>query len=165
MWPGLNLAVHSVTVRALVTAKGGFLLPVAHKLLVVDDEPTILVLIRTLFEHRGMRVVTAAGPEAALQALAAESFDVLLVDKHMPVMSGLELIAKVRTTTPDISVVLMTAYPEKLPPELRLDGYLPKPFKSLNEVENVVINAAGARKRREQLAALEQTMARLAVKP
>lgn len=136
-----------------------------HKLLVVDDEPTILVLIRTLFEHRGMRVVTAEGPEVALKALAAESFDVLLVDKHMPVMSGLELIARVRATLPDISVVLMTAYPEKLPPELRLDGYLPKPFKSLSEVEDVVIHAAAARRRREQLAALEQTMARLNVKP
>lgn len=133
----------------------------AYRLLVVDDEPTILVLLKTLFEHKGFRVVTAPGPEDALTALGAEAFDVLLVDKHMPVMSGLELIAKVRTKTPDVSVVLMTAYPEKLPPELRLDGYLPKPFKSLAEVETVVTNAAQAKQRRAQLAALEQTMARL----
>jgi CheY-like chemotaxis protein len=136
----------------------------AERLLIVDDESTILVLLRTLFEHRGVSVKTAESGAEALEAMRAEHFSVLLVDKQMPLMTGLDLIARTRQEWPDMSVVLMTAYPEALPPELRLDGYLAKPFKSLAEVENVVNNAFQARLRRQQLAQLEQTMARMRVR-
>ena len=136
----------------------------ADRLLIVDDESTILVLLRTLFEHRGVPVCTAENGPEALEMLRAHPCAVMLVDKQMPLMGGLELIEVARREWPDLSVVLMTAYPDALPPDLRLDGYLAKPFKSLAEVENVVNNAFQARLRRQHLAQLEQTMARMRVR-
>jgi DNA-binding response OmpR family regulator len=76
--------------------------------LVVDDEPEILELLRDLLEIEGFRARTAAGPEEALAAIAEGPVDCLLLDVMLPGMSGFELCRRIRQRS-DVPIVLLTA--------------------------------------------------------
>jgi len=119
------------------------------RILVVDDEPTIPVMLKKVLERAGHEVMTAVEPQAAFDALAGHDVDVLLVDKNMPDVHGGEVIATARQLKPGIGVVLMTANPDlSLIRELKLDAYLPKPFRALDDVTDAVGRALAARERR-----------------
>ncbi|RLC14680.1 MAG: sigma-54-dependent Fis family transcriptional regulator [Deltaproteobacteria bacterium] len=81
------------------------------KLLIVDDEPDLLQLLkRSLEPDLNCRVDTTSSARTALEMLSSGVYDLLLADIKMPVMSGLELLEVVKTQHPDLTVVLMTAY-------------------------------------------------------
>lgn len=80
-------------------------------ILVVDDETDMLKLLkRSLEPDLGCRVETASSGETALQMLAESRFDLVLADIKMPGMDGLELLELIKRETPDVTVVMMTAY-------------------------------------------------------
>jgi signal transduction histidine kinase len=80
--------------------------------LVVDDDEALLTLCaRTLVAH-GYLVETARDATSALRAVRGTSFDVLVSDIFMPGMSGVDLVAQLRTDGVDIPVVLMTGAPQ-----------------------------------------------------
>ena len=79
-------------------------------LLVVDDELSHLESLRRLFEREGHTVHTAASGELALEVLRAETVDLILTDLMMPGMSGHDLLRAARTISPEVDVVVMTAY-------------------------------------------------------
>jgi EAL domain-containing protein (putative c-di-GMP-specific phosphodiesterase class I) len=80
--------------------------------LVVDDDPTVLVATTERVEELGYRVAAcAAGPEA-LALLDQRAFDVMLADVQMPGMGGLRLLRAVRDRDLDLPVVLMTGTPD-----------------------------------------------------
>ncbi|MEE4263981.1 MAG: sigma-54 dependent transcriptional regulator [Desulfobacteraceae bacterium] len=82
-----------------------------RKILVIDDEPDMLNLLkRSLEPDLKCAVETAASGEAALRALAGESFDLVLADIRMPGMDGLELLELVKRENPRQTVVMMTAF-------------------------------------------------------
>jgi len=84
---------------------------VSAKLLIVDDEPDMLQLLkRSLEPDLQCRVATAASGEAALHQLSLQSFDLVLADIKMPGMDGLELLGVIRRTYPALTVIMMTAY-------------------------------------------------------
>jgi len=58
--------------------------PVAHKVLLVDDDDAVRAMMTATLEHRGFDVVAAASVTEALRFITAESFDVLITDLHMP---------------------------------------------------------------------------------
>ena len=81
------------------------------KILVVDDERSILVLLKEALGQWGYLVTTAASAAEALGILKSELFDALITDIRMPDMSGLELLREVKKQDESIEVVMMTGYP------------------------------------------------------
>src|SRR5882672_11418396 len=81
------------------------------KILVVDDERSILVLLKEALSQWGYQVTTAASATEALGILKSELFDSLITDIRMPDMSGLELLREVKKQDESIEVVMMTGYP------------------------------------------------------
>ena len=77
---------------------------------IVDDEPTILNLLKSLLEKGNYRVSTFDNPVAALPRLSTGEYDMILLDIQMPQMDGLELLGKVMEVRPNQKVMMMTAY-------------------------------------------------------
>ena len=115
--------------------------------LIVDDEPAVLFLLREVLEERGHRVVSAQHGAAAA-ALADQGqlhdIDLVLTDYAMPELDGLGLLEHLRRLDPELPVVLLTARgSERLAARSIKQGafdYLPKPFE-LDELEAVVERA------------------------
>ena len=82
----------------------------ASRILVVDDEVNIRGALVTLLEKRGYRVRGAGSGEEALDALEAETADLVLTDLKMPGIGGMEFLRRLRQRWPDIEIVVMTAY-------------------------------------------------------
>jgi EAL domain-containing protein (putative c-di-GMP-specific phosphodiesterase class I) len=83
----------------------------AAAILFVDDEEKVRTSIARLLRRAGHRVTEAASGRAALTALTAERFDVVLSDVHMPSLGGIELLRRVREFDLDVPVLLMTGAP------------------------------------------------------
>src|SRR5262250_2094610 len=81
------------------------------KILVVDDERSILVLLKEALGQWGYNVTTVASATEALGMLKSELFDALITDIRMPDMSGLDLLREVKKQDESIEVVMMTGYP------------------------------------------------------
>ena len=131
------------------------------RVLIVDDEPYIRELIQRCLEMEGYDCHTAAHAEAALEALAAGEYELLVSDIHMPGKSGMELLAIVRQRHPDLAVLMVTGVDDRKVgiQALRLGayGYLIKPF----DVNELAINAANALQRRQLALLSQQTQDRL----
>jgi DNA-binding NtrC family response regulator len=83
----------------------------AAKILVVDDERPILLLLREALTQWGYQVTCASSATEALELLRTEIFDALIADIRMPDMNGLDLLREVRKHDESIEVVMMTGYP------------------------------------------------------
>ena len=80
-------------------------------ILIVDDEPDMLNLLkRSLEPDLNCRVDTAISSKIALEHLEKNTFDLVLADIKMPEMDGLELLELIKKNSPDLTVVMMTAY-------------------------------------------------------
>ena len=114
--------------------------------LVVDDEALIRWSIAEALLQSGHRVVEAGSAEGALEAMsgAPEPIDVVLLDYRLPDSTDLRLLARIRTTSPDTAVVMMTAYgtPEVMKDALALGAYrvLSKPF-DMHDIDSLVRDA------------------------
>jgi DNA-binding response OmpR family regulator len=110
-------------------------------MLIVDDEPSVRDLLTAFFEER-FEVRQAASAEEALPLVLEESFDVLLIDKNLPGMNGVELIRQVRELNDDVAIAMITGYPsaESIVDTLNLgiDAYIEKPFNSLQEFGTLI---------------------------
>src|SRR6516165_5888501 len=79
-------------------------------ILVVDDDESLRRVTQLQLEEAGYSVVTASNGGEALALVEAENPALVITDLKMPGLSGLELLAKIRDSYPEISVVLITAY-------------------------------------------------------
>jgi DNA-binding NtrC family response regulator len=108
------------------------------RLLIVDDEDSLLMTLVANLELEGFEVVGAETALSALELLHREAFDLVLTDIRMPGMNGVELFRTVRSQHPEMPVILMTAFAvESLIDEAILEGafaVLPKPF----DIEHVI---------------------------
>ena len=82
------------------------------KLLLVDDEPNILSALNRLLRREGYRVLAAGSAEAAFAILAREEVEVILTDQRMPMMTGVELLARVKTLYPRTVRLVLSGYSE-----------------------------------------------------
>jgi CheY-like chemotaxis protein len=80
------------------------------RILVVDDDISIRLAVRMILENAGHTVVVAEGGHAAVSAIEAFSFDVLVVDIFMPGMDGLETIKIFRENAPEVPIIAMSGY-------------------------------------------------------
>ena len=121
------------------------------RVLIVDDEPSLLRALESLLKKKGLDVVALESPIAATQQLAQEDFDVALLDIKMPELSGLELLNAVKHRRPEIEVIMMTGHAtvETALAAVKAGAYdyLTKPF---DDVE-LVARAVGKAAERKQL--------------
>jgi len=114
------------------------------RILVVDDELSMREFISILLEREGYEVLSAADATTALERLAASTIDLVISDVQMPGLNGLELLARIRETSPETAVLLITAYStaEQAVEAMKLGAYdyLAKPFK-VEEIKVLVHNA------------------------
>ena len=81
-----------------------------EKILVVDDDPSILKVIRMRLEAQGYKVTTATGAQKAIDLAAVNTFDVALLDLKLNGHDGIELMEKLRQINPKMQVIILTAY-------------------------------------------------------
>ncbi len=80
------------------------------RVFVIDDEPRMAQVIATALGHGGFDCHTFTEPSEALAAAAEAAPDVVVSDVRMPGMDGMELLDQLRTSCPDVPVVLVTAH-------------------------------------------------------
>ncbi|GAP14913.1 response regulators consisting of a CheY-like receiver domain and a winged-helix DNA-binding domain [Longilinea arvoryzae] len=80
------------------------------RVLVVDDEQIARLTLQRIVQVGKYDVVTVGSGEEAIAALNAEHFDVMLLDLNMPGMSGLDVLADPIAASPDLKVIVLTAY-------------------------------------------------------
>jgi CheY-like chemotaxis protein len=112
----------------------------ATTVLIVDDEPVNRLVLSRMAEHFGARIMEAASGSDALEMLRAQPVDLVLMDIHMPQMSGLEVVERLRAApgpnreTPVVAVTGDTTLDEREYVALGFDAFASKPI-SLAGVE------------------------------
>jgi DNA-binding NtrC family response regulator len=103
------------------------------RILVVDDEPSILSVFGTLLKAQNHEVTPARSGEAALALLQQQPFDLMISDIRMGAMDGMQLLREARRDHPGIAVILLTAFGTvETAVEAMKEGafdYVTKPFK------------------------------------
>ena len=103
------------------------------KVLLVDDEPRILLLLQSLLKTNKYEVATARDGNAALDIVRAGGIDIMITDLRMTPMDGMTLFQEVHKLHPSMPVILLTAYASvETAIEAMKQGmfdYLTKPFK------------------------------------
>jgi DNA-binding response OmpR family regulator len=114
-----------------------------QKVLIVDDEPSIIVAIQFLMEQNGYETIVAFSGEEAMEAVANHRPDLILLDIMLPVVDGFEVCQRVREN-PDwknIRIVLVTALGSDVNVtkglDLGADAYITKPFSNADLVAKV----------------------------
>jgi DNA-binding response OmpR family regulator len=113
----------------------------SRTILLVDDNPEVVSVLRLLLERRGYRVVAAADGNAGLAAAEREAPDLVIVDMMMPLKSGFLVLEKLKGRPKALPVIMITAnegsrhkaYAEAL----GADDYLQKPFANERLLESV----------------------------
>ncbi len=102
------------------------------RVLLVDDEPTILIILSAFFRSEGHEVVTVQGGQKAAYLIKSEKFDLMISDMRMEPLDGAELLKLARKSHPEMPVIMVTAYySAEASAELQEMGafaYLKKPF-------------------------------------
>ena len=120
------------------------------KVLVVDDDPDLLKLLKIRLDASGYETLTAENGEAGVAKLSMVRPHVVITDLRMPGMDGMALFEQIRATHPNLPVIILTAHgtiPDAVAATRRgVFGFLTKPFDSrslLAEVEKAVRLSAG----------------------
>jgi len=104
------------------------------RVLVVDDEIHIVHVVAIKLRNNGYEVITASNGAEAFELACSEKPDIIVTDFQMPVMTGLELVEKLRDNeaTRDIPVIMLTArgfaVKDSAKADLRISEFLSKPF-------------------------------------
>lgn len=103
----------------------------ASRVLVVDDEPMVLEVVTAYLERDGFEVATASSGTEALDAIAQNRPDLIVLDVMLPEIDGFDVLGRIRRSS-DTPVILLTARTEEpdrvLGLELGADDYVVKPF-------------------------------------
>jgi DNA-binding response OmpR family regulator len=115
----------------------------AQKILIVDDEPSIIVALQFLMEQNGYETLVAFSGEEAMEAVARHRPDLILLDIMLPVVDGFEVCQRVREKPDwkDIRIVLVTALDREANVAkglaLGADAYVTKPFANADLIAKV----------------------------
>jgi two-component system, OmpR family, alkaline phosphatase synthesis response regulator PhoP len=112
-------------------------------IMVVDDNPDIITIVKTILEGKGYNVLSASSGQELLSLLNNQKPDLIILDIMMPEMDGLEVLGRLKgvTETASIPVILLTAkvqYEDVLGGyKLGADYYITKPFTSTQLVNGI----------------------------
>ncbi len=83
------------------------------KILVVDDQEGIRVLIQEVLKNEGHEIKTAGTGLEAIKLISTEHFDTLLLDMQLPGMTGVEILEETKQSLQNTKIMMMTAYGEQ----------------------------------------------------
>jgi len=121
------------------------------KVLVVDDEVHIIHVVAIKLRNNGFEVISASDGGEAFELACSERPDIIVTDFQMPVMTGLELVEKLRQNeaTRNTPVIMLTArgfaVEDKQGEDLQISEFLSKPFSPkelLRSIEDILYQAA-----------------------
>ena len=121
------------------------------KVLVVDDEIHIVHVVAIKLRNNGFEVISAQNGREAFELACKEKPDVIVTDFQMPVMTGLELVEKLRRSeaTKDIPVIMLTArgfaIEDEQKQDLQISEFVSKPFSPrdlLRSIEDILYHRA-----------------------
>jgi DNA-binding NtrC family response regulator len=118
---------------------------VKKKILVVDDEHDLRVILGSELEEQGYSVATAEDGEVAIHMLRGEHFDLILLDNKMPRVDGFGVLKYVKEHHPTTKVIMLTGFADLQnaieSKKLKAEGFINKPYefdKLLGTVERVL---------------------------
>ena len=113
-------------------------------ILVVDDERSMRDFLKILLEKDGHHVTTAESAFLALDILKQQEVDVVVSDIRMPGMTGIELLENIKEDSPELPVILITAFASPDDAVLAMKNgafdYITKPF-NVDELKSVIESA------------------------
>jgi len=113
----------------------------AQRILIVDDEPSIVVPLEFLMKREGYEVAVAGDGQAALDAVARSAPDLVILDVMLPRMSGFEVCRQLRQSGRGLKILMLTAKGRDSEMEkglgLGADMYVTKPFSTRDLVAKV----------------------------
>jgi two-component system response regulator PilR (NtrC family) len=128
----------------------------AGRILVVDDEQSMLEMMEIVLQKEDCNVATTLDPLKALDMVREQDFDAVVQDLKMPRMNGLKLLEKIKTLRPELPVIIITAFStwDNAVEAMRLGAfdYIKKPF----DTDNI---RAVVRRAVEQKRSLEESSA------
>jgi two-component system phosphate regulon sensor histidine kinase PhoR len=131
------------------------------RILIVDDEPDIALILKLQLEDAGYRTVRARDGVEALECLAREAFELVLLDIKMPRMDGLQVLKAIMEKDENGAVIMMTAHGSE---DIAVDAmkrgaidYIAKPF-STEEIVKKVEHAIRFSRTRQENLILQQTL-------
>ncbi len=135
----------------------------APRVLVVDDESSILDSLRILLKNEGFVPYTALGGKQGIERLPELRPDIILTDVRMPDVGGVQLLSVARQVDPDVPVILMTAQATLQSAMQAVNEgafyYIQKPFRN-DELLAILRRAAEHRKLRAENSVLKQEIRR-----
>lgn len=103
-----------------------------HSILIVEDEPSIVTLLKYNLEQQGFQTEVAYNGEDALQYFEENTYDLIVLDLMLPKMDGMTVCKSIRQTDPQVPIIMLTAkdteYDKIHGLEMGADDYLTKPF-------------------------------------
>lgn len=138
--------------------------PVKPKILVVDDDRSILAVLEARLSSIDYRVLTASGGEEALRLLKSGPVDLMITDVKMPGLGGMDLFSAAQQIYPGLAVIFLTAY-GTIPDAVKAlkagaVDYLTKPFNGRELVSKVqeVLKKSAPRQASESLPPLSESL-------
>jgi len=126
------LPLHETGTAAAVTAPAAALEIKSSRVLVVEDEEKVRVLLNDAFRTEGHDVTEATTGAEALKRLDAGEFDLMICDLGLPELSGLHVARWVKEFRPDLPVIIATGFAEMIAEEdydkARIDDVISKPY-------------------------------------
>ncbi len=111
------------------------------KVLIVDDEPDTLELVKLILESKGFKTLLASSGKEALNRIALKP-DLVLLDIMMPDMDGWDVFRKIKDIDSKIPIVILTAKAQNIDKFLGLhvlkaDDYITKPFEKNELIDKI----------------------------
>jgi DNA-binding response OmpR family regulator len=129
-----------------------------HKILVVDDDPDISMMLKLMLEYKGYHVIILEKAEEIIKALSENEISIVIIDMLLSGISGTDICAEIRQNqeTADSPILMISAHPnaKKICLEAGADDFIAKPFdmndilskiSSLIKVPNKGMNEPGSR--------------------
>lgn len=118
------------------------------KIAIIDDEQEILdTLERFLKRSERFEIETFSNPKSPISRIKNGEFDLILLDIMMPEVNGMELLKDIKDSNPAVKIIMMTAYStiDKVIDSNKTgaEDYVTKPFVSLRDIENKVLDNLG----------------------
>lgn len=134
-----------------------------EKILIVDDDEGLIHFLRRFFAKEGYDVRDCGNGQAALELIAEEPFDLILLDYKMPGLNGLDTLREVRRSQVKTPVIIMTAYgtTDTAIEAMKLGAYdyLPKPF-DRQELQRIAADALEVNRTMKELVTFPGLLAR-----
>ncbi|WP_457605454.1 response regulator transcription factor [Nitratifractor sp.] len=125
------------------------------KILIIEDDPELAMVLSSYLEKYGMEVTTVEDPYLGLSILTQKPFDLVILDLTLPGMDGLEVVEKIREKS-EIPIIISSARDDitdkVIGMERGADDYMPKPYDPRELVTRIktILRRTGSRKKEEE---------------